>query len=373
MKQIGKIVKTDRFQIGIVVLILSYVFYTTIIRGEAGKGKYNTEIVVQKNMIAYSCSYASGSPFKPADKQIYLLDVSTGTRQQLTVDRYEYGAVDWSPDGERLLFTSHRNTEPGARFDSSKDPNYLVIYNLKTQEEHIIQHNIRQEIEARIDSIQHTGQEVYIADNPEDRQYIDGRAPRWVTPTQISFLHTIPIGTGWGYQVLCTSDTLGKHLRIYRDYTVFPQWRMAAPQWITPDTVLVLLGEIPGLSYVHYAFFLPQHLEYILLGDRFAEGSYPELISGTHQVLYYLEREESIVQVIEDLYTGQQERIILPHFDHPPRGYVMSPHETKIAFLRKTGPNEDIYIMDRNGSHVRRLTSDGGDKFSLVWNPVSTF
>jgi TolB protein len=46
-----------------------------------------------------------------------------------------------------------------------------------------------------------------------------------------------------------------------------------------------------------------------------------------------------------------------------------SPDGTHIAFISKRGGQSDVYVMDADGSNLRRLTDDRADEMGLDWRP----
>ena len=48
---------------------------------------------------------------------------------------------------------------------------------------------------------------------------------------------------------------------------------------------------------------------------------------------------------------------------------ILSPDNSQIAFIKKQGDERDIFIINIDGSNLRRLTFDGGVKSSLTWSP----
>lgn len=68
-----------------------------------------------------------------------------------------------------------------------------------------------------------------------------------------------------------------------------------------------------------------------------------------------------------NLNTGRQKRLTN---DYPigDRSPVWSPDGTKIAFVRRDAPNEDVYIMNADGTGVTRLTESPRRDFDPVWS-----
>ena len=48
---------------------------------------------------------------------------------------------------------------------------------------------------------------------------------------------------------------------------------------------------------------------------------------------------------------------------------VWSPDSRRLAFYSDREGNFDIYVMDRDGDNVTRLTDNGADDESPVWSP----
>ena len=51
---------------------------------------------------------------------------------------------------------------------------------------------------------------------------------------------------------------------------------------------------------------------------------------------------------------------------------VFSPDGNRIAFMSQRDGNSEIYVMNRNGSNVRRLTNSAGADCCPTWSPTGT-
>jgi TolB protein len=47
-----------------------------------------------------------------------------------------------------------------------------------------------------------------------------------------------------------------------------------------------------------------------------------------------------------------------------------SPDGAKIAFVSSRDGNEELYVMNADGTHVTRLTNDPSDDVDPVWSPA---
>jgi TolB protein len=66
---------------------------------------------------------------------------------------------------------------------------------------------------------------------------------------------------------------------------------------------------------------------------------------------------------------GSQRRNLTNSLDANDASPTMSPDGRTIAFESDRGGNVDIYVMDRAGGNVRRLTTDPADDRSPAWSP----
>jgi Tol biopolymer transport system component len=56
-------------------------------------------------------------------------------------------------------------------------------------------------------------------------------------------------------------------------------------------------------------------------------------------------------------------------FEHSP---AFSPDGTRLAFVRESGGNADIYVANADGSRARRLTRTAGGDYNPAWSPDGT-
>jgi LysM repeat protein len=137
-----------------------------------------------------------------------------------------------------------------------------------------------------------------------------------------------------------------------------------AAAW-SPDGKMIAWDAKPGGSYRIYFYgekgtpFEGQSTIEIL-------GEHPDWSPDGSQVVYRSGRDSQQGIWISDRYDSIAHRITNDGSDAFPR---WSPDGQQIAFQRDTGGNVDIYIMNADGDHVRRLTDAPGHDALPAWTP----
>ncbi|MHB2149760.1 hypothetical protein ACX8XP_11940 [Calditrichota bacterium LG25] len=356
--------KSKMVNIFIILIILIYFFFNN---KKYGKGNYIFEIKNTKNLLAFTKETPSENIFERNKNDIYLLNVKSGKIFQLTDDPYQYAYISWSIKGDRLIFTSTRNKEKAARFDESKNLDYIVIYNFKTHKEKILEDNIAKEVETLKQTLRQKNTDIVIG----ERKYCDSSNPFWINENRIGFLRVIPIGLGYGYEVLCSADTNGNKLKVFRDFSKFPSYELTSPQWINEDSVIVQITD-PNFvesKFSHIALFLTKLKKYIILSDTSYRASSPQLFENREKVLYFIIKNDKIIRVILDI--KSMKKVFFDASDIG-RAPTLSPKGNKIAYLKGKDLFEgDIYIKDLNTLKEERMTFDGGIKDLWSWSPNS--
>lgn len=349
---------------GILILFI-FVISHLISQNKYGEGEFDKSITNTKNMIAYT-HYISPNKFGVRIKEdVYLLNVKTGKKYQLTNDRYEYSYLAWSSSGDRLLFTSKINTEEAVLWDESRNPSYLCTYNFKNKTERILEDKIKKEVHNLGLRLKKEGYNIEFY----NEEYRDTSYPFWIDTNRIGFLRELPFGLGRAYGVLCTTDTNGMDLKAYKDFSKYPEWRISEPQWINEDSVIVYLTTFDLDDHESYiALFLSKQNRYIYLNDKKTDVCSAILSNDRKKILYYEWKDNDIFQVMQTLKNGKKEKIKV---EKVCVGSVLSPQGTKLAFLKENEYGSDIYIMSINRKNQNRMTFDGGVKGFLSWSPNS--
>ncbi len=335
---------------------------------EFGDGEFDTSIKSVENSIAYTQIPFEAKTADPQNADIFLANTRSEKTLRLNDDSYEDHDLAWNKEGTKLLFTSRRR----ATKHLSLNPTILCIYDFSSGTERILENAISNEVDKLGQELIKQGVEILKTDD----EHYNTSDPYWIRANRIGFLRRLPFGKGASISALCTSDTLGKRLKAYRDWDVFPKWEMSHPQWINEDSVLVLLQtplltslfKSPDSVKSYVAIYLTRSNEFNLLTNDSERAFSPYLSYDKKKFLYTRIIKDTTELVLVNLRT-KEEKVVptqMPMFNA-----ILSPHCEKIAFLRENGNDDDIYIMNVDGTKMRQITFDGGIKGSLAWCPNS--
>ncbi len=356
-----------RSKLANIFIILVVLIYFFLNNKKYGTGNYISEIKDTKNLIAFTKEISSGNIFERMKNDIYFLNTKNGQVIRLTDDPYQYSYLNWSVLGDRLIFTSNRNKKREARFDESKNPDYIIIYNFKTHKEKILEDNIAKEVETLQQTLRHKNPDIVLG----EIEYCDSSNPFWIKENRIGFLRVIPIGLGYGYKALCSADTNGSNLKVFRDFSKYPKYMILSPKWINEDSVVVQIMEANLLEskFSYIALFLTKLRKYIILSDTNYRASSPQLLENRKKVFYLINKDQKKIGVILNLKNMKKKFIQLNDLE----GWIrFSPKGNKIAYLKEHDRrNYDIYIKDLNTLKEKRMTFDGGIKSLWAWSPNS--
>ncbi len=363
-----------RFILAIISSVGILLFYAR--QTHFGKGDFNKEIRDTRNMIAYVMYVENKEKPGKTSHDIYLLHSQTGSQYQLTHDKFSYRAVSWSPKGHRILFNSSRSLEKYSYRNNQRRSNfsdYLYIYDFRKGKEQMLEKTLRQ-------SVYNMGMEYKKEgtwNSPYDdleRKHCSNMSPVWFDENLISFKRQLPYGIRTAPGVLCSTDTLGKQLKIYRDLYYYPKWEFICQQWINSDTLLACFRPFDvEEKRERIGYYLVKDREIVFLSKE-DEKRRPFLnLSRDKKKFLYTELEkgkDSGNLFVQNRITGKIEFLV-----ENVREAVFSPLGEKIAFIRDSGTfgNRilDIYIMDSDGSNIKQMTFDGCYKWSLSWCPNS--
>ncbi len=330
---------------------------------------FNKEIRQTKNTIAYVCSPYSHQMAKIRNREIYLLNTRTKLPLRLTDNNYNEGSLAWSPNGEELLFTSTRSTRRIAQFSDAEDPYYLCLYNFQSCKEKILEDNISLEVDKIYKKLINNGKAVKKIAKKTFNTY----TPFWIKNDLIGFKRQLPFGLGVGPGDICTTDTSGKNLTIYRDLLEFPNWQIFSPQWISEDSIVCSIIDFNRdlKSIKKIALYHTKEMRFEILVDRKDRNAFNPSISNDRKNILFLETVPHSNDFKKDLLLLNIRTRKIKHILRDVEEAVFSPQNTKIAFIRKINSNYDVYIMNSDSTDVVRMTFDGGMKSSLAWSPNS--
>lgn len=94
----------------------------------------------------------------------------------------------------------------------------------------------------------------------------------------------------------------------------------------------------------------------------------PAWVPGRRDLVYATWRVGPPQILLHTLATGERRKVVgLPGGSHSPS---VSPDGKKIAFISaRSGASPDLYVVDLDGSNLKRLTRSGDDESSPVWSP----
>ncbi len=345
--------------------ILSFLVFVCIIKfffisDEFNGGKFDSSIKNVENSIAYIQIPFKNKTADPQDSDIFLINTISLKKQRLNNDSYQDRDLSWNRLGNKLLFTSRRR----ATKHLSLNPTILCIYDFTSGTERILENAISDEIlMLELDVVK---QGIKILKN--DEEYFNTSDPYWIDISQIGFLRRLPFGKGSSIPVLCTSDIFGKQLKVYRDWTQFPKWKYNKPQWINQDSVLVRVYT-PDLDNheSRMAIFLTKNNDLDFLTIDSVRAFSPFLSYDKKNILFTRIIKNTTELVLMKLQTKEIKLVL----NQPIFNAILSPHCNKIAFLKENGIDNDIYIMNIDGTNMKQITFDGGIKGSLAWSPNS--
>jgi Tol biopolymer transport system component len=330
-----------------------------------GEGVYNKNVISTNNLIAYDHYPTPQGTGNSRNANIFLLNTANNKISQLTDDKFEDSGLCWSPDGNKIVFTSRRSLNKAAQWNESDNPTYLCIYNFSTKTERILNENLSAGINSLALRLKKEGFNI----DYRPKEFPWPSSPYWIDKNLIGCMIKLPFGIGSGYGDLCTIDTLGNNFTVITKIFERPEWRVLWPKWINTDSILVYListNSMEGKSAI--ALFLTHEKKLVMLtGDSVKVGT-PSLSIYTNKIAYLEGKggDDKGQLIIQDLKNNTRKKIAIDGL-----GPRISPHGNKIAFLREENNGDDIYIMNSDGSDIKRLTHDGGIKGSLSWSPIT--
>lgn len=246
--------KTVSF-LGVPLFFLVFL-YQIYIEQTPGVGAYAENIKSTKNMIAYTYySLSASGDGDPKETNIYLVNAESGEKSQVNSDDYDDASISWSPSGDELIFTSQRSRKSTARHDNL-NPEQLFIYDFKSNKETSLEQSITQEIFQIAAQFKEDGGDVgnaseYLAVNSQ---------PHWFAEGRIGFKRELYFGDTYGYGELCSTDSLGKKLKIHRPVFEKRKWQVVDSQWINEDSLIVNVDGLASSldSPLNIAFYFPK-------------------------------------------------------------------------------------------------------------------
>jgi Tol biopolymer transport system component len=267
-----------------------------------------------------------GLPFLGAER-VFAVNVQSGETRTLVAERGEYGACDWSPDGERVAVAGMRTHDWGAR---------ILVVHVQTGDVAVLGDG---------------------SDSPE--------RPAWSPDGQmIAYWATRTVGGRSLHQALAVIDAEGGEPRDLMTRDVFS---LGTPQW-SPDGTTIAVSR-PGLhSWVQLVSLAggssrrlgrgglsPQTPTWSPDGSRLAFASLG--MDGTG--LYVTSRD------------GRELRQLAAF---SPNEATWSPQGDRIAYLSYAMAGRDLWTVAPDGSASRRLAGlpnaqEAGD---IAWSPDGT-
>lgn len=327
-----------------------------------GKTEYNSKIINTSNLIAYIYYQQKGiGPVR--NQEIYLVNVNTGKQFRLTNDRFTDSDLCWSPDGNKLLFVSHRSLDRMAKYHDNYNFGYLYIYNFITGKEYSLEKQISDQVDSMATIFRQKGYDI----EKKEHYNPDNEHPTWISNNRIGFKRDIYYGHSYGYGELMTTDTLGARIKYKRNPFNKRNFRVFNPHWISEDSIIVRTSPLASFDF-KLALYTCSDAQYHTLKNLEKHAGTRIFLSTDKKYIFYIEADKLFKYII-----GSGEKHLLNQNMKDINAFIVSPKNDKVACIKMDGENQDIFVMNIDGSDLNQITFDGGYKRSISWSPKKNF
>lgn len=266
---------------------------------------------------------------------LWLLNVTTGAKRQLTHGHYREEAPSWSPDGKRLVFADTRKVRvPG--LDAVQITPLLAVIDLR-----------RGSVRTLTDG---SGFDESPAWSPDGRR--------------IAFVRTsISGGTATTHSEIWVMRADGRGARALTQNTVDD----LAPAW-SADGRQVAFVRMRGETADLWTMRADGSKQHVLVRNGWRGAWSPD---GRQLAFGRLTGATSGCCLVTDLYVGNASgahaRLMLRNAGRA----AWSPDGTRLALQRLEGERSHVWVVNADGTGLRRLTGGRGNEYVGGWRPGS--
>jgi len=311
---------------------------------------------------------------KEGDGRTFYLADSSGANE--IVLPFIPGNMDWSPDGSQFVYQSEKD-EKG---------NYQIyLYTLATGEN--VKLTNTESVSNADPSLSPDGKQIaFVSFHHGNAEIytmnIDGSNVRRITNHPA--FDNYPVFSPDGTQIAFQSNRENERTEIYLQnlnndlppvkISRFEGDTAIAPKcWSVDGTEILFINNQNGKDQIMQARVEPYPAR-LVLDDAETDLNIPRLAPDGKQILYEARLPDRSIEIrLTDLETKKRTRSIFKTApDYTPNHLLTpawSPDGGAIAFVHKVGGNSEIFIINADGSHLKKLTNEPLQDSSPVFSP----